>query len=97
MKISNFNSRAAAYNPPKGWEYDHSTESVQRIPESEPGFRPEADAMTPELMEQYYQALEASAAAAIDPDQFSLTWQQDLNTSAAANAQGHPLKGTGLA
>ena len=97
MKITNFKSRAAQYVPPKGWEYDFDSESVQRIPEDQPGFRPEADHMTEELMEQYYVSLEGSLAAAIDPDVFSMQWQQDLNTSAAAQHKGHPLKGTGLA
>ena len=97
MKITNFKQRAAAYAPPKGWLYDHAAEEVVRIPESEAGFRPEADGMTEELMEQYYSVLELSEAAAIDPAKFSLTWQNDLNTSAAAHNKGHPLKGTGLA
>ena len=97
MKITNFKQRAAAYAPPKGWLYDHAAEEVVRIPESEAGFRPEADGMTEELMEQYYSVLELSEAAAIDPDKFSLSWQHELDTSAAVQAQGHPLKGTGLA
>jgi len=97
MKITNFNSRAAAYAPPKGWDYDHAAEEVVRIPEDQPGFRPEGDTMSETLMEQYYLALEQSAAAAIDPDKFSLSWQHELDTSAAVQAQGHPLKGTGLA
>lgn len=97
MKITNFKSRAAAYDPPKGWDYDTAAEEVIRIPESQAGFRPEADEMTPEIMEQYYAALEGSAAAAIDETQFSQSWQLDRNNSDQMKAVGHPLKGTGLA
>jgi len=97
MKITNFKSRAAAYDPPKGWDYDTAAEEVIRIPESEAGFRPEADAMTVDIMEQYYAALEGSAAAAINETEFSVSWQRDQNNSSAAQNKGHPLKGTGLA
>ena len=97
MKITNFKSRAAAYAPPKGWDYDMAAEQVTRIPATEAGFRPEADAMTVDIMEQYYAALENSVAAAIDETEFSETWQRDQNNSSAAQNKGHPLKGTGLA
>jgi hypothetical protein len=97
MKITNFKARAAQYDPPKGWDYDMTEQAVVRIPESEAGFRPEADAMTPEIMEQYYAALENSVAAAIDEKEFSASWQRDQNNSSAAQNKGHPLKGTGLA
>ena len=97
MKITNFDSRAAAYDPPRGWDYDLELKEVVRIPETEPGFRPEGDSMTDQLMEQYYLALEGSLAAAIDPAEFSATWTRDQNNSSAAQQKGHPLKGTGLA
>jgi hypothetical protein len=97
MKITNFKQRAAEYDPPKGWDYDMAAEEVTRIPDTEAGFRPEADAMTVDIMEQYYAALENSAALAIDETEFSVSWQRDQNNSSAAQDKGHPLKGTGLA
>jgi hypothetical protein len=97
MKITNFKSRAAAYAPPRGWEWDFSAEEIVRIPEDRSGFRPEADQIGPEEMERFFAALESAADTAIDPDQFSSTWTRDQNNSAAAQDKGHPLKGTGLA